>query len=128
MAKQLMQNPRDCENGNDDLRNQISESGIEVGSCEPNQEMCGRRGEGINEWGVRDRILTSNLGNQDSNKGTMKEMERCYNQRTLHRSSKEQNFFSNKKINLHPPIQSYTKVLPCTRRWKQKLRVSGVES
>nr|KYP68776.1 NAC domain-containing protein 12 [Cajanus cajan] len=40
MAKQLMTNPRDCESG-----------------------------EGINEWGVLDRLVTSQLGNEESNKG-----------------------------------------------------------
>lgn len=69
MAKQLMANPRDCESGSDGLRYQVSESGIEVGSCEPNQEMGGGRGEGINEWGVLDRLVTSHLGNEESNKG-----------------------------------------------------------
>ncbi|QCD89027.1 protein BEARSKIN2-like [Vigna unguiculata] len=69
MAKQLMGNPRECESGSEGLRYQVSESGIEVGSCEPNQEMGGGRGEGINEWGVLDRLVTSHLGNEESNKG-----------------------------------------------------------
>ncbi|KAL2329382.1 hypothetical protein Fmac_022809 [Flemingia macrophylla] len=69
MAKQLMTNPRDCESGSEGLRYQVSESGMEVGSCEPNQEMGSGRGEGINEWGVLDRLVTSHLGNEDSNKG-----------------------------------------------------------
>ncbi|KAK7263827.1 hypothetical protein RJT34_31424 [Clitoria ternatea] len=70
-AKQLMTNHRDCESGSDGLRYQVSESGIEVGSCEPNQEMGGggRSGEGMNEWGVLDRLVTSHLGNEDSTKG-----------------------------------------------------------
>ena len=69
MAKQLMTNPRECESGSEGLRYQVSESGIEVGSCEPNQEMGGGRGEGINEWGVLDRLVTSHLGHEESNKG-----------------------------------------------------------
>ncbi|XP_057457037.1 protein BEARSKIN2-like [Lotus japonicus] len=66
--KQLMTNPRDCESGSDGLRYQVSESGMEVGSCEPPQEMGGGRGEGMNEWGVLDRLVTSHLGNEDSTK------------------------------------------------------------
>lgn len=69
MAKQLMGNPRECESGSEGLRYQVSESGIEVGSCEPNHEVGGGRGEGINEWGVLDRLVTSHLGNEESNKG-----------------------------------------------------------
>ncbi|KAJ1426492.1 Protein BEARSKIN1 [Sesbania bispinosa] len=45
-----MTNPRNCESGSDGLRYQVSESGMEVGSCEPLQEMGGGRGEGMNEW------------------------------------------------------------------------------
>lgn len=53
-----MTNPRDCESGSDGLRYQVSESGIEVGSCEPPQEMgVGRSGEGMNEWGMLDRLV-----------------------------------------------------------------------
>jgi len=36
--------------------------------------VCGGRDEGINQWGVRDRILNSHLGNEDSNQGLMNEM------------------------------------------------------
>lgn len=63
-----MTNPRDCESGSDGLRYQVSESGMEVGSCEPPQEMGGGRGEGMNEWGVLDRLVTSHLGNEGSTK------------------------------------------------------------
>ena len=70
IVKQLMTNPRDCESGSEGLRYQVSEPGMEVGSCEQAQEMGGGRGEGMNEWGVLDRLVTSHLGNEDSaNKG-----------------------------------------------------------
>jgi hypothetical protein len=62
-VKQLMTNPRDCESGSDGLRYQVSESGIEVGSCEPPQEMGVGRSEGMNEWGMLDRLV-----NEDSTK------------------------------------------------------------
>ncbi|KAL5073483.1 hypothetical protein RYX36_012467 [Vicia faba] len=63
IVKQLMTNPRDCESGSDGLRYQVSESGIEVGSCEPHQEIGVGRSEGINEWGMLDRLV-----NEDSTK------------------------------------------------------------
>ncbi|XP_061359411.1 protein BEARSKIN2-like [Gastrolobium bilobum] len=69
IAKQLMTNPRDCESGSDGLRYQVSEPGMEVGSCEPAQEMGAGRSEGMNEWGVLDRLVTTHLGNEDSTKG-----------------------------------------------------------
>ncbi|XP_019412831.1 PREDICTED: protein BEARSKIN2-like isoform X1 [Lupinus angustifolius] len=76
MVKQLMTNPRDCESDNEGLRYQVSEGGMEVGSCEAatgGEEMGGgRSGEGMNEWGVLDRLVTSHLGapvNEDSSKG-----------------------------------------------------------
>jgi hypothetical protein len=62
-VKQLMTNPRDCESGSDGLRYQVSESGIEVGSCEPPQEIGVGRSEGMNEWGMLDRLV-----NEDSTK------------------------------------------------------------
>lgn len=58
-VKQLMTNPRDCESGSDGLRYQVSESGIEVGSCEPPRS----GGDGMNEWGMLDRLV-----NEDSTK------------------------------------------------------------
>ncbi|KAL4389912.1 hypothetical protein HN51_010857 [Arachis hypogaea] len=77
IAKQLMTNPRDCDSGGSEgLRyQQVSEPGMEVGSCEQAQEMGAAAatrggGEGMNEWGVLDRLVTGNLGNEDSaNKG-----------------------------------------------------------
>ncbi|CAL0329448.1 unnamed protein product [Lupinus luteus] len=71
MVKQLMTNPRDCESDNEGLRYQVSEGGMEVGSCEAGTGE-GRSGEGMNEWGVLDRLVTSHLGataNEDSSKG-----------------------------------------------------------
>ncbi|OIW05541.1 hypothetical protein TanjilG_23327 [Lupinus angustifolius] len=68
IVKQLMTNPKDCESGSEGLRYQISEAGMEVGSCEA-AGGGGRTGEGMNEWGVLDRLVTSHLGNnQDSTK------------------------------------------------------------
>ncbi|KAI4331989.1 hypothetical protein L6164_016932 [Bauhinia variegata] len=69
MAKQLMSNPRDCESGSEGLRYQVSEPGLEVSTCEVAQEMGTGRVEGMNEWGVLDRLVTSHLGNEDSAKG-----------------------------------------------------------
>ncbi|KAF1899129.1 hypothetical protein Lal_00019251 [Lupinus albus] len=53
---------------------QVSEGGMEVGSCEGEEMGGGRSGEGMNEWGVLDRLVTSHLGananaNEDSSKG-----------------------------------------------------------
>lgn len=71
MVKQLMTNnpPRDCESGSESLRYQACETGLEVGTCETTQQMVGGREEGMNEWGMLDRIVTSHLGNEDSSKG-----------------------------------------------------------
>lgn len=68
-----MTNPRDCESGSDHhhglQRYQVSEPGIEVGSCEPNQEMgVGRNShEGMNEWGVLDRLVSTTHQEIDAN-------------------------------------------------------------
>lgn len=67
IVKQLMTNPRDCESGSEGLRYQVSEPGMEDGSCEG--AAGGGRGEGMNEWGVLDRLVTSHLGNEESTKG-----------------------------------------------------------
>ncbi|KAI4324026.1 hypothetical protein L6164_023594 [Bauhinia variegata] len=69
MAKQLMSNPRDCESGSKGLRYQVSEPGMEVGTCEEAQEMGNGREEGMNQWGVLDRLVSFHLGNGDSSKG-----------------------------------------------------------
>lgn len=73
MVKQLMTNPRDCESGSENLRYQACEPGLEVGTCEPNQPMAAAAGngrdhdQGMNEWAMLDRLVTSHLGNdQDS--------------------------------------------------------------
>ncbi|CAL0334301.1 unnamed protein product [Lupinus luteus] len=68
IVKQLMTNPKDCESASEGLRYQVSEAGMEVGSCEAGGGG-GRTGEGMNEWGVLDRLVTSHLGNnEDSTK------------------------------------------------------------
>ncbi|GMY07960.1 protein BEARSKIN2 [Fagus crenata] len=70
MVKQLMSNPRDCESGSESLRYQACEPGLEVGTCEPAQQIVtAGRDEGMNEWTMLDRLVTSHLGNEDSSKG-----------------------------------------------------------
>ncbi|KAJ4847348.1 Protein BEARSKIN2 [Turnera subulata] len=71
MVKQFMSNGRDCESGSESLRYQQAacEPGIEVGTCEPTQQMVAGREEGMNEWAMLDRIVTTQLGNEDSSKG-----------------------------------------------------------
>lgn len=71
MVKQLMSNPRDCESGSESLRYQACEPGLEVGTCEPTQQMvAGRDHDGMNvEWSMLDRLVTSHLGNEESSKG-----------------------------------------------------------
>ncbi|KAA8544537.1 hypothetical protein F0562_022549 [Nyssa sinensis] len=71
MVKQLMSNPRDCESGSEGLRyDQGCEPGLEVGTCEPSQNLVAGRDQGsLNEWGMLDRLVTSHLGHEDSSKG-----------------------------------------------------------
>lgn len=70
MVKQLMTNPRDCESGSENLgRYQACEPGLEVGTCEPAQQMVAGRDEGLNEWAMLNRLVTSQLGNEDPSKG-----------------------------------------------------------
>lgn len=86
VVKQLMTTsvPRDCESGSESLRYQSTaiEPGLEVGNaCEAaatSQQMVGggrdhhhqqqqqQHDQGMNEWGMLDRIVTSHLGNEDS--------------------------------------------------------------
>ena len=72
VAKQLMSNPRDCDSGSEGLRYQVPEPGLEVGTCEQaHQDIATGRDEGMNEWGVLDRLVSvsSHLGNEESSKG-----------------------------------------------------------
>ncbi|XP_059630262.1 protein BEARSKIN2 [Cornus florida] len=71
MVKQLMTNPRDCESaGSESLRYQACEQGMDVGTCEPSQNMvAAARDESLNEWGMLDRLVTTHLGHEDSAKG-----------------------------------------------------------
>ncbi|CAK7340080.1 unnamed protein product [Dovyalis caffra] len=70
IVKQLMSNARDCESGSESLRYQACEPELEVGTCEaPQQMVSGRDDQGLNEWAMLDRIVTSHLGNEDSSKG-----------------------------------------------------------
>lgn len=69
MVKQLMSNPRDCESGSENLQYQACESGLEVGTCESAQQMVTGRDEGMNEWAMLNRLVTSQLGNEDPSKG-----------------------------------------------------------
>ncbi|XP_062153251.1 protein BEARSKIN2 [Alnus glutinosa] len=69
MVKQLMSNPRDCESGSENLQYQACEPGLEVGTCESAQQMVTGRDEGMNEWVMLNRLVTSQLGNEDSSKG-----------------------------------------------------------
>ena len=70
MVKQLMSNPRDCESGSENLRYQACEPGLEVATCEPAQQMVtAGRDEGMNEWAMLNRLVTSQLGNEDPSKG-----------------------------------------------------------
>ncbi|KAK2974446.1 hypothetical protein RJ640_018319 [Escallonia rubra] len=69
MVKQLVSNPRECENESDSLPYQPCGQGLEVGTCEPSQSMVAGRNEGLNEWGMIDRLVTSHLGHEDSPKG-----------------------------------------------------------
>lgn len=75
MVKQLMTNPRDCESaGSESLRYQACEPGLEVNgsTCEPNQQAMVNAGgrssddQGMSEWAMLDRLVTSHLGNEDS--------------------------------------------------------------
>ncbi|KAG6715692.1 hypothetical protein I3843_04G006600 [Carya illinoinensis] len=67
MVKQLMTNPRDCESGSDSLRYQACEQGLEVGTCQPPPQLVTGRDhhEGMNEWSMLDRLVTSHIGNHD---------------------------------------------------------------
>ncbi|XP_074333807.1 protein BEARSKIN1-like [Apium graveolens] len=74
MIKQLMTNPRDqCESGSDNLRYQNCDTGLEIGTCEPSsQNMVGdgrdeHDHQGLNEWGMIDRIVTSQHDQDISN-------------------------------------------------------------
>lgn len=75
MIKQLMTNPRDqCESASDNLRYQTCDTGLEIGTCEPSsQNMVGDgrddHDQGMNEWGMIDRIVTSHLGHEQTGKG-----------------------------------------------------------
>ncbi|XP_062025382.1 protein BEARSKIN2 [Rosa rugosa] len=75
MVKQLMTNPRDCEStGSESLRYQACEPGLEVNdtTCETNQQAIVNAGgrssddQGMSEWAMLDRLVTSHLGNEDS--------------------------------------------------------------
>ncbi|KAJ8749174.1 hypothetical protein K2173_018645 [Erythroxylum novogranatense] len=69
MVKQLMSNARDCESGCGSLRYQATcEPALEVTTCEPSQVLTGRDHEGLIEWAMLDRIVTSHMGNEDSSK------------------------------------------------------------
>ncbi|XWS23310.1 hypothetical protein CRYUN_Cryun28dG0001300 [Craigia yunnanensis] len=70
MIKQLMRNHGDCESGSESVRYQACELGLEVGTCEPTQQMAvAGRDEGMNEWSMLDRLVTSHIGHEDSSKG-----------------------------------------------------------
>ncbi|KAJ6952286.1 hypothetical protein NC653_041435 [Populus alba x Populus x berolinensis] len=71
MVKQLMSGARDCESGSESLRYHACEPGLEVCTCEaPQQMVAGREDQqGLNEWAMLDRIVTSHIGNEDSAKG-----------------------------------------------------------
>ncbi|GLU06666.1 hypothetical protein SLE2022_236720 [Rubroshorea leprosula] len=70
MVKQLMTNPRECESGSENIRYQACEPGLEVSTCEANQQMVGGRSdEGMNEWAMLDRLVTTQIGNEESSKG-----------------------------------------------------------
>ncbi|KAF5741956.1 protein BEARSKIN1 [Tripterygium wilfordii] len=80
MLKQLMSNPRDCEGGSE-YQAAACESGLELGTCtEPTQQMVAAASrdheQGLNEWAMYDRLLTtpttSHLGNEDSSKGGLR--------------------------------------------------------
>ncbi|XVF37318.1 hypothetical protein REPUB_Repub19eG0135400 [Reevesia pubescens] len=71
MIKQLMSNPRDCENSGESVRYQACEPGLEVGTCEPTQQLgVAARDEGMNEWSMLDWLVTSHIGvgHEDSSK------------------------------------------------------------
>ncbi|XVF74130.1 hypothetical protein PTKIN_Ptkin13bG0035300 [Pterospermum kingtungense] len=64
--------PGDCESGSESVRYQACELGLEVGTCEPPQQMAvavAGRDEGMNEWSLLDRLVTSHLGHEHSSKG-----------------------------------------------------------
>ncbi|GKV09174.1 hypothetical protein SLEP1_g20716 [Rubroshorea leprosula] len=66
----VMPNPRDCESASENLRYQACDPGLEVNTCEANQQMVGGRSdESMNEWAMLDRLVTPHLGNEDSSKG-----------------------------------------------------------
>ncbi|KAF8412026.1 hypothetical protein HHK36_004586 [Tetracentron sinense] len=73
MVKQLLPSQRDCDSGNDSLAGQVQyqacETGLEVGTCESSQLMVGREEAGLNEWAMLDRIVTSDLGQDESTRG-----------------------------------------------------------
>lgn len=72
MVKQLMSNARDCESGSESLRYQACEPSLEVGTCEPNQQMVpGRDDQSMTAWAMLDRVVVaSHIGNEDhSSKG-----------------------------------------------------------
>ncbi|GMI80930.1 NAC domain containing protein 70, BEARSKIN 2 [Hibiscus trionum] len=73
MIKQLMGNPRDCESGNENVRYQACETGLEG---------VGGENEGMNEWGMLDRLVTG-IG-QDSNKGLRFENTAATNGTSVH--------------------------------------------
>ncbi|XP_010252331.1 PREDICTED: protein BEARSKIN2-like [Nelumbo nucifera] len=68
-AKNLLSNPRECDSGGSEslagqvhYQAQACEGGLEVGTCEPAQQ-------GLNDWAMLDRLVTSHLGQEDSSKG-----------------------------------------------------------
>lgn len=71
MVKQLMTTnvPRECDSGSESqLRYQAAcESGLEVGTtCEAAATQHHHQDQGLNEWSMLDRLVTSHLGNEDS--------------------------------------------------------------
>ncbi|XVE70317.1 hypothetical protein DITRI_Ditri10aG0062700 [Diplodiscus trichospermus] len=69
MIKQLISNHRDCESGSESVRYKACETGLEVGTCEPTQPMAvAGRDEGLSEWSMLDRLVTSHIGHEDSSK------------------------------------------------------------
>ncbi|KAK8489834.1 hypothetical protein V6N13_103609 [Hibiscus sabdariffa] len=73
MIRQLMGKPGDCESGNENVRYQACETGLEGGRDDEN------------EWGMLDRLVTSHIGiGQDSNKGVRFEDNAATNGTSVH--------------------------------------------
>ncbi|KAF7824932.1 protein BEARSKIN2-like [Senna tora] len=90
-AKQLMGNPRDCDSSGDQgLRYHVS-SEVGAGACEPvpgSQDQGGDdnndQDQGMNEWGVLDRLVTSHLGSEDHSSSKGVRFEEANNAQSVH--------------------------------------------